>query len=279
MSESISSLLHSATERLSASDSARLDAEILLRHVINKDRSYIYAHSEKKLESSQIEIFKKLLEKRSQGFPVAYLTGKKEFWSLEFEVSKDTLIPRSETELLIESILELVDNSSALNLLDLGTGTGAIAIALAKELSQSQLTATDKSIEALTIAKRNAAFHQITNVNFIQSDWFQNIENASFNFIISNPPYISQSDSHLEQGDVQFEPISALSSGEKGLDDLTIIIKESHNFLVSGGYLLLEHGYNQGQDVMSLMEENNYTSIKALYDLSTHHRATICMKN
>ncbi len=271
-------MLNTAIETLSSSDSARIDAEILLMHVIDKDRSYIYAHSEDFLEPSQINTFDNLIQQRSKGVPIAYLTGTKEFWSRKFHVTKDTLIPRPETELLIETVLKLANKNDELNILDLGTGTGAIAITLAKELPLASLTATDISFHTLNVAKRNAEYHQINNIDLHVSDWFSHIKDKTFNFIISNPPYISESDPHLQQGDVQFEPISALTSGKNGLDDLTTIITQAQNYLESDGYLLVEHGFQQGKDVTILMEQENYQSIHALYDLAGHHRATMAMK-
>ncbi len=258
--------LNYARQQLDASDSTRLDTEILLCSVLKCDPTCLYTYPEQELSSSDIESFNKLINLRSEGLPIAYLTEQKEFWSLSFYVNQDTLIPRPETELLVETSLKYIPTNSVKEILDLGTGSGAIAIAIASERPQANITATDINDGALKIAKLNADSHQIKNVDFKKADWFDIANINSYDLIVSNPPYISTGDPHLKQGDVRFEPIAALTSGEDGLDDLRTIIQESSKHLNTHGWLLLEHGYNQGDVVRQLLIENGFTSPSTIKD-------------
>ena len=270
----VSEALKTARESLSWSDSAQLDAELLLCNVLNCDRSKLYAYPEHRLSDDLLLDFNHQLKLRQQGHPIAHLLSKKEFWSLELEVSKDTLIPRPETEQLVETALSCVPNRQSVSILDLGTGSGAIAIAIASELPQASITATDISQPALEIARRNADTHKIKNIRFIHSNWFSAID-QQYDVIISNPPYISFDDPHLKQGDVRYEPKLALVSGLNGLCDLTTISKNAVSHLKADGWLLLEHGFEQGEAVRRLLEKQAFRHIATLQDYNELDRVTI----
>jgi release factor glutamine methyltransferase len=263
-----------SSDRL-ATDSAQLDAEVLLCSILKCERTYLYAYPEKELSDQDINALNELMSLRSEGHPIAHLAKQKEFWSLLFHINKHTLIPRPETEILVETALKFIPKESNKNILDLGTGSGAIAIAIASERPLSKITATDKSDNALNVAKQNAETHKIKNINFIKADWFDMKNDISYDVIVSNPPYISDDDPHLSQGDVRFEPLSALAAGEDGLDDLSIIISEATNKLNKQGWLLVEHGYNQAEQVQQLFKENNFTSVSTIKDYSDNNRITI----
>lgn len=258
----------------STSDSAPLDAEVLLMHLLDKPRSHLHAWPEKVLSVQQIQDYEALITRRAQGEPIAYITGQREFWSLNLSVNPDTLIPRPATETLIEWALQHFPTSS-LKVADLGTGSGAIALALAHERPQWQLIASDQSPKALIIAKQNARQLKLNNIQFIESNWLQSIEDNDFDLIISNPPYIRADDIHLQQGDIRFEPITALRSGISGLDDIRIIIEQSVSQLKSAGWLALEHGYDQAIDVTNLLKSHKYQSISTIDDLAGQPRLTI----
>lgn len=258
-------------------ESAHLDAELLLAHVLKKPRSYLFTWPEKTLDNEQSSAFQTLVEQRLQGKPIAYLMGKREFWTLELSVTPDTLIPRPETELLVELALERIPPDQSCNILDLGTGTGAIALALASERPQAQIIAIDQSFSALQIAKLNAEHYQLPNIQFMQSYWFTNLVNTInplFDVIVSNPPYIAESDEHLKQGDVRFEPLTALAAGHDGLDDLKLIIQQAPAYLNKHGRLLVEHGYDQGLAVRQLFAQAGFTAIATRQDLAGHDRVT-----
>lgn len=256
------------------SDSTKLDTEILLCYVLKCERTHLYAYPEQSLSNEQLDSFNALIDLRSQGQPIAYLTMQKEFWSLSFHVNENTLIPRPETELLVEIVLELISTDSAYNILDLGTGSGAIAIAIASERPLAKITATDISDEAIKIARHNAETNKIENIEFKKSNWFEE-ESNRYDIIVSNPPYISNDDAHLKQGDVRFEPLSALASGKDGLDDLRTIIQQSKKYLNKQAWLLVEHGYNQGQQVRQLFIENGFTSVSTIKDYGNNDRVSI----
>ncbi len=271
----ITDALKHARQQFHSSDSAQLDAEILLCTVLRCERSHLYAYPEMELSNPLIESLNKLIVLRSQGQPIAYLAKQKEFWSISFNVTEDTLIPRPETELLIETALKFIPTNSKIKILDLGTGSGAIAIAMASERPSAKITATDISDKALKIAKLNAKSHKIKNIKFEKADWFKIKDAKPYDVIISNPPYISNDDPHLTQGDIRFEPLSALASGEDGLDDLRTIISEAKNNLNKQGWLLVEHGYNQAEPVQQLFIENSFTSVSTIKDYGNNDRVTI----
>jgi release factor glutamine methyltransferase len=254
-------------------DTARLEAEVLLADVLNKPRSYLYAHSESEPLCELADKYRELLARRGRGEPLAYLTGFREFWSLKLSVDQHTLIPRPETELLVEWGLEL-DLPSASRMLDLGTGSGALALALATERPQWQVAASDSSSAALAVAVANAARLGLDQVKFLTSNWYESIHAEEYDLIVSNPPYIDAEDEHLLQGDVRFEPRTALVAEDHGLADLALIVRGARDYLCSGGWLLLEHGMSQGSLVRELLSKAGYTSIATRTDLAGLERAT-----
>jgi len=276
MGQSIETFLEDATFLLNgASDSARLDAEMLLMHVLKKDRSYLYAWPEQALSIEELDNISVLLQRRKQGEPVAYLIGYKDFWSLRLQVTSQTLIPRPETETLVEQAVALIRKYNLQNVLDLGTGSGAIALAIAKECPGVSITAVDKSDSALLLAEQNKRNNQIHNVEFVKSDWYQALGNAQFELVVSNPPYVAESDPHLSKGDVRFEPQHALIAGKEGLDDLAAIIGEAQLHLYPSGWLICEHGYQQALPVTELFINYQYQNIKTYQDLAGQDRVTL----
>lgn len=278
----ISQLINNATKQLNTvSDSARLDSELLLCHTLKKDRSFLRAWPEYELSEQQHEVFQRLVEQRLQGQPLAHITGERGFWSLNLHVTPDTLIPRPDTERLVELALDIIPDNAHWNILDLGTGTGAIALSLAKEHPGCDVIATDQSGAALSIAKENALKNQVSNIRFIQSHWFSDLSNefedetTKFEMIVTNPPYIKENDPHLQQGDVRFEPLSALASGADGLDDIRTIIKSSKDYLAKNGVLLIEHGYDQANAVCELLRAANFTQVADFKDDNGNPRVAI----
>ncbi len=271
----IKQALQEATRSLNSNESARLEAEILLAHVLSVSRTFLYAHSTDELPLDSYCVFQKKIKARQEGHPIAYLTGSKEFWSLSFMVNHATLIPRPETELLIEHILALPQQHRIDHVLDLGTGSGAIAIALAHMRPSWRITALDRSQEALDIAKRNAEAHGIHHIHFLVSDWFERIlPEDKFDVIVSNPPYLKDTDPHLNEGDLRFEPIHALSSGRDGLDAIRTIVASAPSYLKHAGFLFLEHGYDQASSVASLLDQKHFKNICSTADIQGHLRIT-----
>ncbi len=271
----IQQALKQASQDLSeSSPSATLDAQVLLTHVLQCNTAHLAAWPEKDLTEEQESHYQQLIQQRRQGLPVAHLTGQREFWSLDFSVNSSTLIPRPETETLIEFILTNFSDRENLKLLDIGTGTGAIAITIAIEKPNWQIFASDVSEEALKLARQNSDNHQTDNITFIHSDWFSNIAPNDFDIIVSNPPYIAADDPHLLQGDVRFEPESALISGTTGMDDIEHLCLHAKNHLTNDGWLIIEHGYNQKQQVADCLAKNGFTEINQKQDLSGHTRMT-----
>ncbi|STX41262.1 HemK protein [Legionella donaldsonii] len=268
-------LLQAITKLETQSTSARLDAEILLAHVLLKTRTYLYTYPDANLTQAQWQTYQRLVDQRSQGVPVAYLTGTREFWSLPLKVCEDTLIPRPETELLVELTLAQLADKPQAEILDLGTGSGAIALAFASECPDWQITACDFSQGALQTAEENAARLGLGNVCFCHSDWFEKISaQQHFDAIVSNPPYIAANDPHLAEGDVRFEPSLALVSGEDGLTAIKHIIKHSIARLKPGGLLLLEHGFDQKFAVMSMLNEYGYVQVQCWQDWQGNDRVS-----
>lgn len=267
------SWLKAAVARLTQSDSARRDAEILLGFVTDRARTFLMAFGETLLTQQQQEQLERLLVRRERGEPVAYLIGEREFWSLPLSVSPATLIPRPDTECLVELALERLP-SSACNILDLGTGTGAIALALASERPDCTVTGVDLQPEAVALAQHNAQKLAIGNAQFLQGSWFAPLAGQTFALIASNPPYIDVADPHLAQGDVRFEPSSALVAQQHGLADLSAIVQQAPQYLLPQGWLLLEHGWQQGESVRALLQAAGFISIATRRDYGDNDRVT-----
>ncbi len=276
--QTIEVLLKRAISALSVmSDSARLDAEVLLASALQKNRAYLYAYGDAKLDQETQNLFWQSLERRKNGEPVAYILGQREFWSLPLMVGACTLIPRPDTEVLVETALRLCDKKSA-RVLDLGTGTGAIALALAHERPQWRIEAVDSQPQAAALAKKNAENLQLCNINVYESDWFSAVStDTGFDLIVSNPPYISASDKHLSEGDVRFEPRSALVADDDGYADLFFIARAAKNHLAENGFLLLEHGCEQGERLRNYLSQCGYVSVKTEQDYNGNARVTWAM--
>ncbi|MEL4869249.1 peptide chain release factor N(5)-glutamine methyltransferase [Pantoea agglomerans] len=266
--------LRQAVCELSESESPKRDAEILLEHVTGKPRTYLLAFGETQLTSEQETQLATLLARRKAGEPVAHLVGEREFWSLPLYVSAATLIPRPDTECLVEQALARL-SVSASQILDLGTGTGAIALALASERPDCHVTAVDVMPDAVALAQRNVERLGLTNVTVMHSSWFSALENLAFGMIVSNPPYIDEHDPHLAQGDVRFEPLTALVAANEGLADLDHIVTMSRKHLLPGGWLLVEHGWTQGEAVRALFTQAGYAGVETCRDYGGNERLTL----
>lgn len=266
--------LREAISQLQASESPRRDAEILLGFVTGKARTFILAFGETPLTDEQQEQLAALLARRVRGEPVAHLIGEREFWSLPLFVSPATLIPRPDTECLVEQALARLP-AAPCRILDLGTGTGAIALALASERPDCQVTAVDLIPEAVALAQRNAEHLGIRNIEIVQSRWFSALEGQTFSLIVSNPPYIDAQDPHLAQGDVRFEPLSALVAADNGLADLHTLIKDAPRYLLPQGWLLLEHGWQQGAAVREIFARYGWQQVETCRDYGDNERLTL----
>ncbi|EMN4128884.1 MULTISPECIES: peptide chain release factor N(5)-glutamine methyltransferase [Providencia] len=266
--------VNQAVARLSSSDSAKRDAEILLQHITGQSRSFIFAFAETTLTPEEYQALEALLSRREQGEPIAYIIGEREFWSLPLFVSPATLIPRPDTECLVEQALSRLPPQSC-RILDLGTGTGAIALALASERLDSSVVGVDFNPEAVSLAQRNQQRLAIDNVQFLQSNWFSSLSSQHFDMIVSNPPYIDENDLHLQQGDVRFEPLTALVADNQGLADLDHIVSKSREYLSQQGWLLVEHGWQQGVAVRELFKQYGYSNIETCQDYGGRDRITL----
>ena len=262
-------LLRQARARIEANE-----ASMLLAHVLGRTPAWLYAHGGDAIPGADVRRFHELVERRAAGEPVAYLTGRRGFWTLDLAVTPDTLIPRPETELLVELALERVADGLPALILYMGTGSGAIALALARERPGAEVTATDRSTGALEVAHRNALDHGIANVRFVLGDWYQPVAGARFDLIASNPPYIADGDAHLARGDLRFEPAGALASGGDGLDALRVIAGGAPAHLQPGGWLLVEHGLEQGAAVRALFVAAGLESVETARDLEDRERVT-----
>ena len=278
----ISEALDWAAELFSSADPSenldiKIDAEVLLSHVTEKQRSYFYTWPESRLTLQQWQLYQSLCRRRQAGEPVAYIVGYREFWTLKLKVNKHVLIPRPETELLVETALEKMSDKGA-SVIDLGTGSGAIALALASERKGWLITATDISHEALTVARDNAMLNGINHVSFFQGSWCQPVSGRLFDLVVANPPYIAPDDKHLTIGDVRSEPDIALISAQEGLADIRAIASQAQRVLKSDGWLLVEHGYNQGASVSQIFDQEGYRNIDTVTDLGCHERVTMGQK-
>lgn len=276
--QTIKTALTSAVRLLNNGEAA-LEAQLLLQHVLGVNRAWLIAHEGDALDvkdekANSHAVFEALLKRRLNGEPIAYILGYREFYGLKLKVTPDTLIPRPDTETLVVATLAKIAENQTYKILDLGTGTGAIALAIAKQRPQAFVTAVDASENALKIAQENAQNLQIINIEFLQSDWFSVLQNQRFEMIVSNPPYIAQNDAHLTQGDLCYEPVSALVSGAAGLDDIKHIIANASHHLNPRGSLLLEHGYNQAESVTALLIQAGFSEIETIKDLGGNNRVT-----
>ena len=262
--------LTDATRRLGE----RVDAEMLLIHVLDKPRSWLIAHADDTLPPELSNAYAAFVARREAGEPVAYIVGRRGFWSLDLEVTRATLIPRPETELLVELALERLPREAASTVADLGTGSGAIALAIAHERPRTHVVATDASADALAVAQRNAQRHSIAHVSFLQGEWFAPLHDQRFDLIVSNPPYIESADPHLTEGDLRFEPLSALASGRDGLDDIRDIVRDATHHLTHRGWLLMEHGWNQGEAVRLLLRDAGFVEIFTARDMEQRERVS-----
>lgn len=268
----IASLLRAA--ELPDSPTSRLDAELLLAAALGKSRSFLHTWPERIVPSEAALLFAEYLRRRRSGEPVAYILGQQGFWNLDLEVAPHTLIPRPDTELLVETALALLPATPA-RVLDLGTGSGAIALALASERPAWKVTAVDRVLEAVALAERNRQRLDLRNVTVLSSHWFSALDGERFELIISNPPYIAATDPHLAEGDVRFEPASALVAGHDGLDDLRTIIAQAPEHLEAGGWLMLEHGYDQADAVRDLLQTQGFAEVHSRKDLGGHERISL----
>ncbi|WP_404343132.1 peptide chain release factor N(5)-glutamine methyltransferase [Pseudoalteromonas mariniglutinosa] len=257
-----------------SSDSAKLDAQVLLLDILDKPRSFLFSWPDYQLTEQQQLRFERNCQRREQGEPIAHITGTREFWSLPLKVNSTTLIPRPDTETLVEYALTLNLASDA-KVLDLGTGSGAIALALASEMPAWQVIGVDRVEEAVVLAEHNRQCLNIVNAEFKLSNWFSAVVRQKFALIVSNPPYIEANDEHLQQGDVRFEPLSALVAEDDGMADIKQIITQARDYLTTNGYLLIEHGYQQGINVRRFFAQMSYINILTIKDYGGNDRVTL----
>ncbi len=252
----------------------RGEAEQLLLHLLGKSRSWLIAHADEPLDASTRAAYAELVARRAAGEPLAYIVGRRGFWTLDLEVTPATLIPRADTERLVELALERLPEQAAATVLDLGAGSGAIALALASERPRAQVTAVEASAETLAVAARNAARLGLARVELRQGSWFEPVAGRRFALVVSNPPYIEAGDPHLSQGDLRYEPAAALASGRDGLDDIRHIVAHAGEHLQPGGWLLFEHGWNQGEAVRVLLRDAGYAEVFTAQDLEQRDRVS-----
>ena len=276
----LSSLLKESQQVLSIAlsihaDEASIDVRLLLQQVLNVNHAWLISHAHDLLSADQMNGFNALFERRLAGEPMAYILGQREFYGLNLKTTSATLIPRPDTEVLVESGLAKIPTGTPTKVLDLGTGSGAIALAIASQRPLANITAVDFSEEALQVAQENAASLNLNHVTFIQSSWFDALANRKFDLIVSNPPYIAKDDVHLQQGDLRFEPITALASGKDGLDNIRVIVANAPQHLNQNGWLMLEHGYDQAGAVSRLLADRGFTQVSHALDLAGIQRVTM----
>ena len=267
---------HSLTLKLAIeAHEASVDVRLLLQQVLNVNHAWLISHDDDALSAEKINAFNTLLDRRLAGEPMAYILGQREFYGLNLKTTSATLIPRPDTEVLVESALAKIPTDISTNILDLGTGSGAIALAIASQRPWANITAVDFSEEALQVAQENAASLNLNHVALVQSSWFDALANRKFDLIVSNPPYIAKGDVHLQQGDLRFEPITALASGKDGLDDIRMIVANAPQHLNQNAWLMLEHGYDQADAVSRLLADRGFTQVSHALDLAGIQRVTM----
>ena len=260
---------------LAASGLIPSEGRVLLAHVLQRDRAWLAAHAEDELNVAQARSFEALTRRRHAGEPVAYLIGRREFYGLDLHITPDVLIPRPETELLVDLALERIGERELARVLDLGSGSGAIALAIARHRPLCNVLGVDVSPEAIALAGGNAGSLAIANVSFAESDWFGQLQPGTFRVIVTNPPYVADNDDHLTQGDLRFEPARALRGGVDGLRAIRVIVAGASAFLAPDGWLLIEHGYNQAESVRSLLVDAGYAGVESRRDLAGIQRVTL----
>lgn len=270
----VAELLREAAGRLSGAD-ARHEAEQLLLHVLGVERAWLFAHATDAVDQDARQRFELLVARRAEGHPLAYLVGRRGFWTLDLQVNTATLIPRPETELLVEQALARLPDDDMVRVADMGTGSGAVALSIASERPLATVMATDVLGPALAVAVKNAQAHGLENVWFRRGHWFVALGADRFDMIVSNPPYIAAGDPHLTQGDLRFEPPPALASGADGLDAIREIVAGAPEHLVPGGWLLLEHGWDQGEAIRALLEQAGFVDAQTVQDLEQRDRVTL----
>ena len=270
---SVRSLLAQMRAKLAGDDAAR-EAEILAAHALGRDRAWLFAHADDSVDAARLDAAMSLTNRRTSGEPVAYLTGHREFWSLDLRVTPDVLIPREDTELLVRVALRHCPQGEKVDIADLGTGSGAIALAIANDRPRAKIVALDSSKAALDVARGNAERLRIGNVEFIHSDWFDALGDRLFDVIVSNPPYIAAGDAHLSSGDLRFEPAQALASGEDGLDAIRRIARDAPAHLREAGMLAVEHGFEQGEAVRAWLQQSGFVETYTERDLEGRERVS-----
>jgi release factor glutamine methyltransferase len=253
---------------------ANFEVNLLCQHALKVNRAWLISHENDTLEASRQAGFEALVQRRLNGEPMAYILGSREFYGMQLKTTSATLIPRPDTETLVEAALAKIPQNASLNILDLGTGTGALALAVASQRPQTKVTAVDASLEALKVAIENAQSLNLSNVRLVESNWFSALVSENFDMIVSNPPYIAQDDEHLKLGDLRFEPLSALASGADGLDDIRKIIQDAPDYLNPNGWLMLEHGHDQANSVAALLRERGFSQIDHAKDIAGTQRVT-----
>jgi release factor glutamine methyltransferase len=275
LQQSLQQATQAIAQSLSLSPSeAAIEARVLLQKQLQQDHAWLISHYQDALSAHDQQAFQALVARRQQGEPIAYITGQREFFGLLLQVTPATLIPRADTELLVEVALDLIALDQTRHILDLGTGSGAIAIAIAKHRPLCQVIALDASIEAIQIAQQNALRHHVQNIQFMVSDWFSNVPDSQFDLIVSNPPYIASDDPHLQQADLSYEPISALVAEDSGLADLHHIMRQAKRYLSATGVLLLEHGYQQASAIQQYAQQIGFSKIRQHQDIAGHDRVS-----
>ena len=259
---------------LAVSGLVPLESKLLLAHVLGRDRAWLAAHGDAPLDSAHARTYDALVRRRAAGEPIAYITGRREFFGLDFEITPDVLIPRPETELLVDLALRWLTAEAPARVLDLGCGSGAVALAIAHQRPSASVHGTDVSPQAVALARRNAQRLAIPNASFLESDWFERVPRERFALIVGNPPYVAGNDPHLDEGDVRFEPKEALVSGSDGLYALRAIVAGAPAYLGSGAYLALEHGHDQASAVRSLLRAAALREVASERDLSGIERVS-----